>query len=94
MTRTAANGPSVGTGLGSFSPLAAKIPGETEVCQCFQCLTERDERIELGNFSLPITATRMVVCATCGNKRCPHSTDHRHACTGSNEPGQQGSRYA
>lgn len=30
----------------------------------------------------------MVVCATCGNKRCPHATDCRYLCTGSNEPGQ------
>ena len=37
--------------------------------------------------------TRMIVCATCGNKRCPHATDHRHACTGSNELGQKGSAY-
>ncbi len=35
----------------------------------------------------------MVLCPTCGNKRCPHATDHRHACTGSNEPGQVGSIY-
>jgi hypothetical protein len=36
---------------------------------------------------------RMILCATCGNKRCPHATDHRHACTNSNEPGQPGSSY-
>lgn len=36
---------------------------------------------------------RMILCATCGNKRCPHATDHRNACTGSNEPGQPGSAY-
>lgn len=35
----------------------------------------------------------MVVCAECGNKRCPRATDHAHACIGSNEPGQPGSRY-
>ncbi|MBW6637227.1 hypothetical protein KXT41_25380 [Salmonella enterica subsp. enterica serovar Weltevreden] len=29
----------------------------------------------------------------CGNKRCPHANDHRNACTGSNEPGQEGSAY-
>lgn len=40
-----------------------------------------------------IPMRRMVICATCGNKRCPHATDHRHACTGSNEPGQPGSDY-
>lgn len=33
-------------------------------------------------------------CFACiGNKRCPHGTDHRNKCTGSNEPGQSGSRY-
>ena len=36
---------------------------------------------------------RFVVCPECGNKRCPHANDHRHACTGSNEPGQEGSAY-
>lgn len=44
----------------------------------------------------PIFGTRsyrMVLCATCGNKRCPHATDHRYACTGSNEPGQFRSSY-
>lgn len=35
----------------------------------------------------------MRVCATCGNKRCPHANDHRNQCTGSNEPGQPGSAY-
>lgn len=43
----------------------------------------------------PITLDdmRMVLCPICGNKRCPHATDHRNACTGSNEPGQPGSSY-
>ncbi|HED2269621.1 TPA: hypothetical protein R4Y14_003059 [Citrobacter freundii] len=43
----------------------------------------------------PITLTdmRFVVCQECGNKRCPHANDHRNACTGSNEPGQEGSAY-
>jgi hypothetical protein len=36
---------------------------------------------------------RMIVCPTCGNKRCPKATDHRLDCTGSNEPGQPGSAY-
>lgn len=38
-------------------------------------------------------AIRMILCPTCGNKRCPHANDHRNACTGSNEPGQPGSAY-
>ncbi|EQC3016964.1 hypothetical protein ACY3W2_003051 [Citrobacter freundii] len=43
----------------------------------------------------PVTMSdmRFVVCPDCGNKRCPHANDHRNACTGSNEPGQQGSAY-
>ncbi|CAB4172456.1 hypothetical protein UFOVP935_22 [uncultured Caudovirales phage] len=34
-----------------------------------------------------------VKCLACGNKRCPHATDHRNACTNSNDPGQPGSAY-
>jgi hypothetical protein len=59
-------------------------------CQCRQCL--RDRKAE-GPGGWPAELTRMIVCTTCGNKRCPHATDHRHACTGSNEPGQKGSAY-
>ncbi|KFC98078.1 hypothetical protein [Leclercia adecarboxylata] len=40
-----------------------------------------------------MTDMRFVVCPDCGNKRCPHANDHRNACTGSNEPGQEGSAY-
>lgn len=43
----------------------------------------------------PVTLldSRMVLCSTCGNKRCPRANDHRHDCSGSNEPGQSGSAY-
>ncbi|EOI5842460.1 hypothetical protein V6X06_01670 [Klebsiella pneumoniae] len=43
----------------------------------------------------PVTLNdmRFVVCPDCGNKRCPRANDHRNACTGSNEPGQEGSAY-
>lgn len=43
----------------------------------------------------PVTMNdaRFVVCPKCGNKRCQHANDHRNACTGSNEPGQEGSAY-
>lgn len=43
----------------------------------------------------PVTFSdsRFVVCPECGNKRCPHANDHRNACSGSNEPGQEGSAY-
>jgi len=36
---------------------------------------------------------RFVVCPECGNKRCPKANDHHNACSGSNEPGQDGSAY-
>lgn len=35
----------------------------------------------------------MMLCVECGNKRCPKATNHDHACSGSNEPGQIGSVY-
>lgn len=43
----------------------------------------------------PVTLNdmRFVVCPDCGNKRCPRANDHRNSCTGSNEPGQEGSAY-
>lgn len=40
-----------------------------------------------------INDMRFVVCPDCGNKRCPRANDHRNSCTGSNEPGQEGSAY-
>ena len=52
-------------------------------CSCWTCVTAVS-----GWLPLP-----MIVCETCGNKRCPHGTNHVHACTNSNEPGQPGSRY-
>jgi hypothetical protein len=51
-------------------------------CGCHACFKERGER-----------PWHMVVCKTCGNKRCPHANNHNLACTGSNEPGQPGSAY-
>lgn len=38
--------------------------------------------------------SRMILCPTCGNKRCPKANDHTLVCSGSNEPGHLGSAYA
>lgn len=58
-------------------------------CYCYNCNRDRlDESTRL-----PYVMTRMIVCPECGNKRCPHSTDHTLPCTNSNDPGQPGSRY-
>lgn len=59
-------------------------------CECHACIAEHDLR---GPGGWPLAMTQMVVCPTCGNKRCPHATDHRNACTGSNDAGQRGSLY-
>ena len=66
------------------SPAHRQMPNSlapTE-CPCASCLTEAG-----------VSAWWMIVCDECGNKRCPHGTDHRHDCTGSNEAGQAGSRH-
>ena len=56
---------------------------------CHRCL--ENVRTEYG---IPITATRMIVCAECGNKRCPKAADHELVCTKSNELEQPGSMYS
>lgn len=52
------------------------------LCCCYSCVRRRGE-----------VRAFMIVCTECGNKRCPKASDHALACTGSNEPGQDGSVY-
>ena len=59
-------------------------------CFCRRCIEESDLR---GFGGLPLASSMMIVCGECGNKRCPKASDHRLACTNSNEPGQAGSIY-
>ena len=68
---------SVVTVPGKWIPVSEQKPD----CWCLTCR--------------PVTLNdmRFVVCPDCGNKRCPRANDHRNACTGSNEPGQEGSAY-
>ncbi len=57
--------------------------------RCHYCLQHvRDTN------GLLVTASKMILCEICGNKRCPHATDHRLTCTASNDPGQAGSMYS
>lgn len=67
-------------GCGSYPE---KIPG----CYCHTCSQGVQQTSGWPLFQ------RMIVCPTCGNKRCPKATYHGHACTGSNDLGQPGSRY-
>ena len=55
--------------------------GDMSKCHCYNCADSYSKM------------SRMIVCPTCGNKRCPKATDHHNECTNSNEPGQKGSRY-
>ena len=58
-----------------------------ECGSCHKCRSGRAEG------ALGITFGAMIICPICGNKRCPHATDHRNACTNSNAKGQPGSIY-
>lgn len=66
-------------------------------CYCWMC--RKDTPVvtvldgPLAGRKITEGMNRMFLCPTCGNKRCPHATDHREPCSGSNEPGQLGSHY-
>jgi hypothetical protein len=56
---------------------------------CWNCIEGAPDYWERYPLGYPF----LLVCSLCGNKRCPHATDHRQACTRSNATGQKGSRY-
>lgn len=67
--------------------------------KCHKCLEGKVRKIH-GSWitdgsiiEISLAATYMILCPVCGNKRCPHASDHELACTNSNEPGQRGSVY-
>ena len=57
--------------------------------------TEGTKAVMTEIYSLDEIVSRpiMILCPDCGNKRCPKASDSLNDCTGSNEPGQQGSIY-
>jgi DNA-directed RNA polymerase subunit RPC12/RpoP len=59
-----------------------KKPADDFKLDCHRCFEENDVMVD-----------RMILCPTCGNKRCPKASDHRLDCTNSNDPGQPGSVY-
>ena len=62
----------------------------SDTCGCIRCYSERASKTLTTNmFSLHFR----YACEKCGNKRCPHHSDHKLKCTGSNQPGQAGSVY-
>ena len=63
--------------------------GSEAICTCHACVRAADIRWN----GLRLDFAMLIVCADCGNKRCPKANDHRNACTGSNATGQAGSAY-
>jgi hypothetical protein len=61
--------------------LVSKFDKQSLKCWCYNCSTPEHRM------------SHMILCPTCGNKRCPRATDHTLTCTDSNESGQPGSRY-
>ena len=55
---------------------------------CHKCLKGKIE-----DSGWPTVSTRMILCPTCGNKRCPKASNHKLKCTNSNKSGQKGSVY-
>jgi len=66
---------------------------ESRACECHRCINENRLGSTVLGIFLPLSSTKMIVCSKCGNKRCPHASDHDLECTSSNEPGQRGSIY-
>lgn len=66
-------------------------------CLCIKCCDERRAKLKandnLGWIMANTFANFRYACEICGNKRCPHHSDHTLACTNSNEPGQPGSYF-
>jgi hypothetical protein len=75
--------------LQEMSDIGQEIEQELVACECHRCIKENN----LRDGAFPLSSTKMVLCHECGNKRCPKASDHRLACTGSNESGQAGSIY-
>jgi hypothetical protein len=75
--------------LQEISDIGREIEKEPVACECHRCIKENN----LRDGAFPLSSTKMVLCHECGNKRCPKASDHRLACTGSNESGQAGSIY-
>lgn len=65
--------------------------GACDVCVPTCCAVCQDKALDGVSFGW--LKRTFIVCADCGNKRCPKASAHWQACTRSNEPGQAGSFY-
>lgn len=79
--------------FGKRDKLVENIYGENYTgCICHRCIEENQVKLYAESPFL-LSSQMMIGCPTCGNKRCPHASDHRLECTGSNESGQAGSIF-
>ena len=62
---------------------------EIKICHCRQCQVDREDKKD----GIPMWMARMTVCDLCGNKRCPHASNHQNECSGSNARNQTGGVY-
>lgn len=67
-------------------------------CECRDCYFKNITEIEKQNEHELIAPVwmlmqRVFLCEFCGNKRCPHATNHLNECINSNAVGQKGSAY-
>ena len=58
-------------------------------CGCISC----HDKNKKGKSLPEILVGFRYSCELCGNKRCPHHSNHKLDCTSSNEPGQLGSLW-
>ena len=83
------NDPRTVEGVDVSFPTERHMNFAPESCECHRCIEEKGLRVG----GVPLSSAKMILCPTCGNKRCPKANDHRNECSGSNEPGQPGSAY-
>jgi len=83
------NDPRTVEGVDVSFPTERHLSFAPEQCECHRCIEEKG--LKFG--PLPLSSVKIILCPTCGNKRCPKASDHRNECSGSNEPGQPGSAY-
>lgn len=67
-------------------------------CGCIKCVeafVSRERLVEPTAFMFPGPGVPhwRYNCELCGNKRCPHHSDHTLTCTRSNDTGQPGSIF-
>jgi hypothetical protein len=74
-------------------PFSKKKEKDYNCDHCHNCISANIRRNNLTLTNMPFHYTIMILCPSCGNKRCPKANHHANRCTGSNDSGQLGSAY-